>query len=112
MTIIVNELAVDASNEILLTNLYKLLDILEAMQQIVNALQENETGTQQTFSGGNLFQIASYIYGDATMWNFIAQANIEALNDTNGFINPNLSGIIQLNISPAPTSSNGGIFNV
>jgi hypothetical protein len=112
MTIVINNLGIDASNEILLSNLYRLLDIFEVMQEIVNAIKSNEAGTLKTFVSGNLFEMAANLYGDATMWNFIAQANIEALNDANGFINPNINGVIDLNIPPRPASSNGGIFTV
>lgn len=55
-----------------------------------------------TVAGGNLFQIASSQYGDATGWTAIAQAN--------GLSDPQIDGIATLSIPPLNIDA-GGVLN-
>ena len=52
-------------------------------------------------SGGNLFELAAQLYGDATLANVIAQAN--------GLSDPFLAGTVTLTIPPLNTSQSGGM---
>ena len=56
---------------------------------------------QITVAGGNLFQIASSLLGDATQWIRIAQAN--AIDD------PLLNGVVELTIPDVDPSAGGGV---
>lgn len=67
-----------------------------------NLGQINSSGRVVTVGGGNLFDIASKEYGDATAWTQIAQAN--------GLKDPALTGITTLVIPPY-NAANGGILN-
>lgn len=56
-------------------------------------------------AGGNLFQIAAQVYGDATQWNRIA-----ALNGLFDFI---ITGTVTLQIPPPnKAAGNGGILGI
>lgn len=51
-------------------------------------------------NGGNLFELAAQLYGDATLANIMAQAN--------GLSDPFLSGTVTLTIPPLNTAQSGG----
>lgn len=55
-----------------------------------------------TVAGGNLFSIASKVYGDATAWAGIAQAN--------GITDPKISGIQTIKL-PATAGDSGGVLS-
>jgi len=59
---------------------------------------------QQTITvvGGNLFQIATQAYGDATRWTDIARAN--------GLSDPQLSGTLTLTLPILNGAGTGGIL--
>ena len=56
---------------------------------------------QLTVAGGNLFQIAAQVLGDATQWLRIAQLN--------GLSDPVLTGVVTLTIPPTDPNAGGGI---
>jgi nucleoid-associated protein YgaU len=63
------------------------------------------TITTMTVAGGNLMQIASKVYGDASQWNRIA-----ALNGLWDFI---ITGTVTLLIPPPNNAAaNGGILGI
>lgn len=64
-----------------------------------NLSQINSSVRTITVPGGNLYDIASLEYGDATAWTLIAQAN--------GLTDPQLSGITELTIPPYNGASGG-----
>ena len=107
-----NSLNQQSQNELELSNLYQLNDLLALMQKNLDLLQANNQGAQISVSFGNLFELSSKSYGDATLWTSIANANYSILRDENGFITPNIGGIINLTIPPKPSSPSGGILNV
>lgn len=108
---IVNNLPQQADTEFQLANMYLLIDLLEVMQQNLNLLAAGDQGQQITVSGTNLYAIAATYYGDATYWNVIAQANQSKIKQANGFIDPNLVGIVTLVIPPKPGTPTGGIYS-
>ena len=55
-----------------------------------------------TVAGGNLFQLALTYLNDATQWNRIAQAN--------GLIDPQITGVVMLQIPSVDPNAGGGIF--
>lgn len=65
--------------------LYRLQDVLGRLNKNVNAGLTGEGSRAVTLAGGNLYQVASEQYGDASKWTRIAEAN--DLGD------PQLSGI-------------------
>ena len=54
-----------------------------------------------TVNGGNLFQLAAQLLGDATQWVRIAQAN--------GLSDPMLTELTTLNVPPTNASAGGGV---
>lgn len=54
-----------------------------------------------TVTGGNLFEIAARLLGDATQWVRLAQAN--------GLTDPMLSGLVTLIVPQPDPSQTGGI---
>ena len=54
-----------------------------------------------TVAGGNLFEVAARLLGDATQWNRIAASN--------GILDPWLQGLVTLAIPDATPSAGGGI---
>ena len=57
--------------------------------------------TSITVAGGNLFQIAAQLLGDATQWIRIAQLN--------GLSDPMLSGVVTLLLPDVNPNAGGGI---
>lgn len=76
--------------------LYHLQDVLGRLNKNVNAGQAANGVRAVTLSGGNLYQVASEQYGDASLWTSIAEANDLA--------DPHLSGIHTLKIPTSPAS--------
>ena len=107
-----NTLNGQAENEIFLLNLYNLKNILEVMQQNISLLVSGTQGQNLTQASGNLFQMASDYYGDATLWGTLVQANTAQILDANGFISPNIIGINTILYPPIPTQPVGGIISV
>jgi len=68
-----------------------------------NLGQANSSVRTVTVSGGNLFDLASKEYGDATAWTQIAQAN--------NLADPTLTGITTLVIPPYNNGTSAGILS-
>lgn len=77
-------------------SLYRLQDVLGRLNKNVNAGQTASGVRAVTLSGGNLYQVASEQYGDASLWTSIA--------DANDLADPQLSGIHTLKIPTSPAS--------
>lgn len=86
-----------------LPQLYNLNSVLGRMGS--NLTNSNNSGQVVTTAGGNLMSMASQVYGDATAWPLLAQAN--KLKD------PVLQGIASITIPPAPNISDlfGGVLS-
>ena len=76
--------------------LYSLQNVLGRLNKNVSSGQTADGVRTVTQSGGNLYQLASDQYGDATLWSSIASAN--------DLTDPQLSGINTLTIPSNPTS--------
>lgn len=76
--------------------LYSLQNVLGRLNKNVNSGQTADGVRTVTQSGGNLYQVASDQYGDASLWSSIASAN--------DLTDPQLSGINTLTIPANPTS--------
>jgi len=76
--------------------LYSLQNVLGRLNKNVSSGQTADGVRTVTQSGGNLYQVASDQYGDASLWSSIASAN--ELTD------PQLSGINTLTLPANPTS--------
>ncbi|WP_315315586.1 hypothetical protein [Pantoea vagans] len=76
--------------------LYNLQFVLGRLNKNVNSGQAANGVRAVTLSGGNLYQVASEQYGDASLWTSIAEANDLA--------DPQLSGIHTLKIPTSPAS--------
>jgi len=76
--------------------LYSLQNVLGRLNKNVNSGQTADGVRTVTLSGGNLYQVASDQYGDASLWSSIASAN--------DLTDPQLSGINTLTIPANPTS--------
>jgi hypothetical protein len=76
--------------------LYRLQEVLGRLNKNINAGLMSGGGRSVTQAGGNLYQVASEQYGDASRWVSIAEANKIA--------DPQLSGIQTLNIPVSPLS--------
>lgn len=83
-----------------LPQLYHLQAVLGRMGG--NLASIGSSGNSVTIAGGNLFDLASTNYSDATAWTAIARAN--------GLSDPQLSGVNTLLIPPIPDNS-GGVLN-
>jgi len=112
MSLVQNTLYQSAQNEIELSNLYHLIDILNVIQQNLNSQLLINQGNNLTTASGNLFAIASQSYGDATLWTEILDANSFQMRDENGFFTPNISSLLSLTIPPKPSAPSGGILSV
>ncbi|PLR26286.1 hypothetical protein PZBJ_05710 [Pantoea endophytica] len=84
----------DCSTRILA--LYRLQEVLGRLNKNVRTGQSAEGVKAVTLAGGNLYQVASEQYGDASMWTRIAEAN--------DLTDPQLSGINTLQIPSGTTS--------
>ncbi|KAJ9430425.1 hypothetical protein PMI39_022950 [Pantoea sp. YR343] len=84
----------DCSTRILA--LYRLQEVLGRLNKNVRTGQSAEGVKAVTLAGGNLYQVASEQYGDASMWTRIAEAN--------DLTDPQLSGINTLQIPSGATS--------
>ncbi|MGK3131162.1 hypothetical protein ACCW76_18380 [Pantoea sp. C8B4] len=75
--------------------LYQLQDVLGRLNKNITTGQSANGVRAVTLSGGNLYQISSEQYGDASLWTSIA--------DANDLADPQLSGIHTLKIPTSPT---------
>lgn len=76
--------------------LYSLQNVLGRLNKNVSSGQTADGVRTITQSGGNLYQVASDQYGDASLWSSIASAN--------DLTDPQLNGINTLTIPANPTS--------
>ena len=109
---ITNNLNTEADDELKLSVLYQINDLLGLIQQNIDLAANGGQGQTITVTGGNVFALAAKYYGDATLWNVIVEENISLLLDDNGFINPNILGTVTLIIPPKPAQPTGGILSV
>ncbi|MDF7658303.1 hypothetical protein PUG81_04925 [Erwiniaceae bacterium L1_54_6] len=92
----INNLLSQADQSTRIPALYSLQNVLGRLNKNVSSGQTADGVRTITQSGGNLYQVASDQYGDATLWSSIASAN--SLTD------PQLTGINTLTIPSNPTS--------
>ncbi|VTP12704.1 hypothetical protein PUATCC27989T_00516 [Phytobacter ursingii] len=93
----VNNLLTQADGMTRIPALYNLSNVLDRVNKNVRTGQTADGLKTITLSGGNLYQIASDQYGDATKW--------ESLATVNGLSDPNLSGINTIVIPSNPQST-------
>lgn len=95
-------LDVQATNMVLYSQLYQMQTYINRI--IANLSLNNQYPNAQivTVIGGNLFQVASQYYGDASQWSLIAQ--------TNGLADPMINGTVTLVIPPLNGQDTGGIL--
>lgn len=93
----INNLLTQADGMTRLPALYDLSNVLDRVNKNVRTGQTADGVRTITLSGGNLYQVASDYYGDATLWDSIATVN--------GITDPQLTGINTIAIPSNPTSS-------
>lgn len=76
--------------------LYQMQSVLSRLNKNVQSGQTADGVREITLSGGNLYQVASDQYGDASLWGSLASAN--------NLTDPQLTGINTLTIPSNPTS--------
>lgn len=109
---VINNLPEQSEKNIKLANLYRLQDLLNLMQKNLNLILAGDEGQKIIINHGNLFQLATEYYNEATLWTAIAESNMNILKDKNGFINPNISQVKNIVIPPKPTIQSNGILSV
>lgn len=92
----VSNLLRQSDHTIRIPALYHLQDVLGRLNKNVMTGQSANGIRAVTLSGGNLYQVSSEQYGDASLWTSIA--------DANDLADPQLSGIHTLKIPTSPTS--------
>ncbi|MBN7122903.1 hypothetical protein BSU01_14460 [Erwinia billingiae] len=92
----ISNLLTQADQSTKIPALYNLQSVLGRLNKNVSSGQTADGVRSVTLSGGNLYQVASDQYGDASLWSSIASAN--NLSD------PQLTGINTLTIPSNPTS--------
>ncbi|MCG7388746.1 hypothetical protein [Pantoea sp. ACRSB] len=92
----VSNLLIQADQSTRIPALYSLQNVLGRLNKNVSSGQTADGVRTVTLSGGNLYQVASDQYGDASLWSSIASVN--------GLSDPQLSGINTLTIPSNPTS--------
>lgn len=88
-----------------------MLDTTTRMQRNIQ-IQSQPSGTtivQQT--SGNLYQLAVQYYNDPLQWTIIAEANVNTLKNSDGFIDPFIGGMVELIIPPKPSAASNGIIS-
>ncbi|HHL2824784.1 TPA: hypothetical protein ACQ431_003015 [Citrobacter murliniae] len=93
----VNNLLNQADGMTRIPALYNLSNVLERVNKNVRTGQTANGVKTVTLSGGNLYQVASDQYGDATQW--------ESLATVNGITDPQLTGINSLQVPSSPSST-------
>lgn len=93
----VSNLLTQADGMTKLPALYSLSSVLERVNKNVRTGQTANGVKSITLSGGNLYQIASDEYGDATYWDSLATVN--------GLTDPQLNGINTITIPTTPSST-------
>lgn len=86
----VGQIIAGANAQAKLPTLYQMSNLADRMSTNLSAVATPQTRQQILVGGGTLYGVAAKVYGDATQWQTIAQAN--------GLSDPNLSGIAQLAI--------------
>jgi hypothetical protein len=82
--------------------LYQIQFYLERMQANINLINSVPNAQLVTVIGGNLFNLASIYYGDASQWALIA--------DANDLVDPMIVGTQNLLIPPLNGQDTGGIL--
>lgn len=101
-----NPIAAQANSLLAQVTGYQRLPLLLNLQSVagrmgVNLGAVNGAGKSITVAGGNLFDLASKAYGDATAWTTIARAN--------GLTDPVLTGVQAVTI-PVVSDGGGGVY--
>lgn len=86
----VGQIIAGANAQAKLPTLYQMSNLATRMSTNLGAVANPQTREQIIVGGGTLYGVAAQVYGDATQWQRIAQAN--------GVSDPNLLGITQLRI--------------
>ncbi|OYV38338.1 MAG: hypothetical protein B7Z80_10360 [Rhodospirillales bacterium 20-64-7] len=86
----VGQIIAGANAQANLPSFYQMSHLANRMSTNLGAVANPQTRQQIIVGGGTLYGVAAQVYGDATQWQQIAQAN--------GLSDPNLSGITQLSI--------------
>ncbi|CAX60696.1 hypothetical protein ABEI05_05335 [Erwinia billingiae] len=92
----ISNLLSQADQSMKIPALYNLQSVLGRLNKNVDSGQTADGVRSVTLSGGNLYQVASDQYGDASLWSSIASAN--------NLTDPQLTGINTLTIPSNPTS--------
>ena len=92
----VNNLLKQADGMTRIPALYNLSNVLGRVDKNVRTGQTANGVKTVTLSGGNLYQVASDQYGDATQW--------ESLATVNGIDDPQLTGINTIQVPTTPSS--------
>ena len=92
----VNNLLTQADGMTRIPALYNLSNVLGRVDKNVRTGQTANGVKTITLSGGNLYQIASDQYGDATLW--------ESLATVNGIDDPQLTGINSIQVPTTPSA--------
>lgn len=90
----VSNLLIQSDHTTRIPALYRLQDVLGRLNKNITTGQSANGIRAVTLSGGNLYQVSSEQYGDASLWTSIA--------DANDLADPQLSGIHTLKIPTSP----------
>lgn len=85
-------------------------NVTRVQRNIVIFTQTKGTEVIQQVNG-NLYQLAVKYYNDPLQWTTIAESNKKVLRNSDGFVDPFITGMVELIIPPAPTESSKGYMN-
>lgn len=91
-----------ASDMTLYWQLYQLQIYLERIQKNLLLINSVPNARIVNIIGGNLYQLASQYYGDASQWVIIAEAN--------NIVDPMLVGVNSILIPPLNNQDSGGVY--
>jgi hypothetical protein len=91
-------------------NAYQMRSAIARIQRNVE-IAMSPSGTSEQIINAHLFQVAVEKYGDAMQWTAIAQANLQTIQNADGFPDPFVSGIESIVIPPKPANSSDGIMD-
>lgn len=86
-----------------LADAYLLEALLIQIQRNIVLISKGSDGKNIVINGGNLYQLASQYYGDATLWTTLAKAN--------GLVDPFIYPGVAMNlVIPAQTTNTDGVY--
>lgn len=99
------DLSLDQQSDLInqLDATYRLQTQLQLIKKNILLINQSPNAQIITIGGGNLYELAEKYYGDARLWNLIA--------DANNLTDPQISGITTLLIPQNNTDSSEGILN-